>query len=251
MRKAVFITIRKDSTRLQNKALMVLMGQPVIQLVIKRARIAQKFDAIVVCTTDRPIDDDIAHYAELNGVSVYRGSLKDKLERWNGAAQKYGIDYVVTFDGDDLFTDPELLDKGADQIADNEFDFLESPKGLVPGAFTYAFSTTALKKVCEIKDTDDTEMMWTYFKDTGLFRCGCLKSIDKELFRDYRLTLDYEEDYAFFKAVYEHFKCANNDVPLKKILKYLDDNPEIANINMFRHVEFLENQKRKTKLITK
>ena len=86
--------------------------------------------------------------------------------------KEYGIDYIVTFDGDDLFCEPILLDMAADQIREGEYDFIEAPQGLICGAFTYAFTAKALAKVCGIKDSTDTEMMWTYFKDTGLFRTG-------------------------------------------------------------------------------
>ena len=66
-----------------------------------------------------------------------------------------------------------------------------------------------------------------------------------------RLTLDYEEDYVFFRTVFEHFDARKNEVPLTKIMKYLTDHPEIVAINAARQVDFLANQKRRTKLIIK
>ena len=234
MRKAIFITIRKDSSRLPNKAVREILGQPVI-----------------VCTTTREVDDEIEEVAVRNGAKVFRGSLNDKLERWNGAAREYNVDYIVTFDGDDLFCDPELLDMGAEQIEKRGLDFIESPDGLICGAFTYAFTSKALNKVCEIKGSDDTEMMWTYFKDTGLFKCGKLEGLEPIFYNDYRMTLDYPEDYEFFKTIFEHFDCRENEIPLREIAKYLGENPEISKINYFRQKEFLDNQKKKTKLVLK
>ena len=249
---AIFITIRMDSSRLPNKTMKKILGKPVIEHVIERAKQANRFDEIIVCTTEREIDDQIADIANRCMVGVYRGSLEDKLERWNGAAKEYGVDYIVTFDGDDLFCDPYLLDKGAEQITGNKYDFIEAPRGLICGAFTYAFTCEALRKVCEIKDTDDTEMMWTYFKDTGLFKTGYLENVEGIYFSDkIRLTLDYPEDFEFFTKVFEHFNCVDNDVPLKNIVAYLKKHPEIPEINIGRQQEFLDNQKRRTKLIVK
>ena len=37
-----------------------------------------------------------------------------------------------------------------------------------------------MRKVCEIKDTDDTEMMWVYFTDTGFFDVQNLENIPKD-----------------------------------------------------------------------
>ena len=252
MKTAIFITVRMDSSRLPNKTMKKILGKPVLEHIISRAKQATKFDEIIVCTTQREVDSQIAELAQGCGVKVYRGSLEDKLERWNGAAREYDVDYIVTFDGDDLFCDPYLLDKGAGQIAEGKYDFIELPKGLICGAFTYAFTSKALAKVCEIKATDDTEMMWTYFKDTGLFKTGYLQGVEDIYFSDeYRLTLDYPEDFKFFTKVFEHFNCINNDVPLKEIVAYFKEHPEIPKINIGRQQEFLDNQKMKTKLVLK
>lgn len=252
MKTAIFITIRMDSSRLPGKTMCAILGKAVLEHIVQRAKLAREFDEIIVCTTEREVDDQVARLADKLDVKVFRGSLEDKLERWNGAARAYDIDYIVTFDGDDLLCEPELLDMGAKQIRTGNYDFIEAPKGLICGAFTYAFTAKALKKVCEIKATDDTEMMWTYFKDTGLFRTGFLENVDDIYFSDeYRLTLDYPEDLDFFTKVFEHFDCVGNDVPLRDIVGYFKEYPAIPKINIGRQQEFLENQKRKTKLVLK
>ena len=63
-----------------------------------------------------------------------------------------------------------------------------------------------------------------------------------------RCTLDYPEDYEFFSKVFEHFDCSDNDVGLDRIVEYLNDHPEIPEINIGRHQEFLSNQKLHTHL---
>ena len=252
MKKGIFITIRKDSSRLPNKAVREILGHPVMELIIKRAKLAKNFDDVIICTTTRPIDDEIEEIAKRNGALVYRGSLRDKLERWNGAAKAFGIDYIVTFDGDDLFCEPKLLDMGAEQIETRGLDFIEAPQGLICGAFTYAFTAKALDKVCEIKASEDTEMMWTYFKDSGLFNTGVLENVPAIYFSDeIRSTLDYPEDFEFYTNIFEHFQCEENDVDLADIVKYLREHPEIAKINIGRQQEFLANQQAKMHLVLK
>ncbi len=249
MKRGIFITIRKDSSRLTDKAVREIYGSKVMEMIIKRAKLTTKFEEIIVCTTTRQIDDEIERISLNMGVKVFRGSLEDKLERWNGAAQKYGIDYIVTFDGDDLFCEPKLLDMGADQIINRDIDFIEAPEGLICGAFTYAFTAKALKRVCEIKDSNETEMMWTYFKDTGVFKTGILENVDDIYFsNDIRCTLDYQEDYDFFLNIFNHFDCKNNDVGLDEIVRYINEHPEVAQINISRQRDFLDNQARKTHL---
>lgn len=252
MKSALFITVRKDSSRLPNKAIRKILGCQVLELIIKRAKLATKFNEVIVCTTKREIDDEIVQIAEKNNALVFRGDLNDKLMRWLGAAEKYKIDYIVTFDGDDLFCEPALLDMGLEQLISHKLDFIEAPKGLICGAFTYAFTRKALKTVCDIKASTDTEMMWTYFKDTGIFKIGVLDNVEDIFFRDdIRCTLDYPEDLEFFTKILEYFQCKNNDISLKDIVEYINKNPDIAKINIHRQQEFLDNQRKKTHLVLK
>ncbi|MDP2932966.1 MAG: hypothetical protein Q8N81_02435, partial [bacterium] len=185
-------------------------------------------------------------------IDCFRGSLEDKLIRWNGAVEKFHVDYFVTVDGDDTFADPELIDLAIEQMLANPCDFLKIPRDLVCGGAEFCISSSALKKVCEIKDTSDTEMMWVYFTDTGLFDVRDLLVSDP-IFHNpkIRMTLDYPEDLEFFKRVFDEFNTDRNDIPLRKILELIARKPEIAEINFFRQEQFLQNQKNKTKLIVK
>lgn len=252
MKCAVFITVRSDSSRLPNKALLPILGKSTIEMVILRAKLVENAGTVVVCTTERPVDDGIVQIAERCGVQHFRGSLDDKLDRWLGAARKFNIDCFVTMDGDDLLCDPELMGIGIKQLASTDVDFVEAPEGLICGSFTYGIRTTALERVCTIKDTSDTEMMWVYFKGTGLFKISTLNVNDPVFYSPYiRMTLDYEEDFSFFRAIFEHFNCINNDVSLRGIVPFLKEHPEIIQLNAFRHHDWAVNQQKKTKLILK
>jgi len=231
---------------------MPILGKPTIEMVILRAKLVKTANTIVVCTTKRAIDDEIVKLAEKCGVECYRGSLEDKLERWMGASRQFNIDFFVTMDGDDLLCDPELMELGIKQMANSNIDFIEAPDGLICGAFTFAIKCDALQKVCEIKGTSDTEMMWTYFKDTGLFKTGALIQADQIFFdRDIRLTLDYQEDFDFFNAIFTAFDCKSNNVSLREIIPFLQSHPELIEINAFRHKDWAEGQRQKTKLVLK
>jgi len=191
MKKAIFITVRTGSTRLPKKALLEINRITTIEHLIERVKKSQKKDGIVLCTTELPEDDILVELAEKHGIEYFRGSEKDKLERWRGAAEKFGVEFFVTADGDDLFCEPELIDLAFQQYERNKPDFIEEKRKLVCGAFSYAIKTEALEKVCQIKDTNDTEMMWVYFTDTGLFRCEELEGVDSIYKRpEIRATLE-------------------------------------------------------------
>jgi len=252
MKDAIFITVRTNSQRLPEKCLLEIVGKPVIIHLINRVKRARRADGIVLCTTTNHKDDVLCDIAAKEGISFFRGSEKDKLERWRGAVEKYGVEFFVTADGDDLFCEPELIDLCFEQYQHTQADFIEG-KDIPCGAFTYGIKAEALKKVCEIKDTDETEMMWVYFNRTGRFRCEQLENVPEYLRRpEIRMTLDYKEDFKFFKNVIEHFyEYKKMDFNLQDVLAYLDAYPCVVKINEYRQQEFLENQKKKIKLVLK
>jgi spore coat polysaccharide biosynthesis protein SpsF len=250
MHKAIFITVRTGSTRLPRKALLdILPGTPTIVYLMRRVKTAKLADRVVLCTTELPDDDILCELASKEGVDFFRGSAEDKLERWRGAAEKYGVDCFVTADGDDVLCEPELLDLGLKQFTKPDApDFIEAPH-VACGAFTYGIKVSALKKVCEIKDSSQTEMMWVYFKETGLFKLALLEGADPVfLHPEIRLTLDYEDDFKFFKTVIDTFEAGPKPYGLRQILPYLVAHPEITAINAYLQEAFLENQRKKTNL---
>ena len=247
MNNGIFITVRTNSTRLPQKALMELSdGLTTIEYLIQRVKNSKKADNIILCTTNKSEDDILVDIAINNNINYFRGSVEDKLQRWLGAASKFSIDYIVTADGDDLFCEPKLIDYAFEQFEKNDSDFLMCT-GIICGAFTYGIKTNALMKVCQIKDSNKTEMMWVYFTDTGLFKVEELNNVAKKYFRDdIRMTLDYSEDLIFFKSVIDEAKNINNYLHLDDILNVIEENPKLKDINYFRQNDFLQNQKEKT-----
>lgn len=251
MQKAIFITVRTGSTRLPNKALLdILPGTPTIVYLIRRVKTVKSADRVILCTTEAREDDVLVEHARREGIDFFRGSAEDKLERWRGAARKFGVDCFVTADGDDVLCDPELLEVGLRQMsAPDAPDFIEAPH-VACGAFTYGIKVAALEKVCEIKDSNQTEMMWVYFKETGLFKLGRLDVTDPVfLHPEIRITLDYADDFKFFKTVIDHFEAAGpKPYGMRQITPWLLEHPEVTAINAYLQEAFLENQRKKTTL---
>lgn len=249
---AGFITVRTGSTRLPSKWDLKIRGRRMIEHIIDRAKLIKGMDKIVLCTSTDPSDNILEKIAIENNIDFFRGSLEDKLVRWKDAAAKFGVDYIITVDGDDPFFGTELIESAINQMKDDPCDFISLPVGLVCGGAEFCFSVDALNKVCQMKDTNDTEMMWVYFTKTGVFEVRDLEVKDVVYYSDVvRLTLDYIEDFNFFERVFEEFDTNKNNIPLKEIMELLKKKPEIAKINFFRQQEFLDNQKRKTKLVLK
>ena len=90
-------------------------------------------------------------------------------------------------------------------------------------------------------------MHWVYFEDTGLFNVEDLQNIPIEYKRnDIRMTLDYEDDLKFFTNIIEHFN--EQKFGLSEIIHYINNNKDVAEINLYLEKQWSANQKEKTNL---
>jgi len=228
------------STRLPKKAILKIKGKTVIEHLIDRLKTAKLPGLIVLCTSTHPDDEVLADIAEKNNIEYFRGSEEDKLGRFLGAAKKYNVDFIVSVDGDDIFCDPEFIDKTIETFIRTQADYITC-KDLPLGAASHGIKVDALEKICEIKDETDTEVYGGYFTEIGLFRVEYLDVEDHELRHpEIRMTLDYPEDYKFFKAVFDELYNLEKVFTLKEILTLLRKKPHIMEINKHLQERYAE-----------
>jgi spore coat polysaccharide biosynthesis protein SpsF len=232
MKTAVFIPVRIGSTRLPKKSLLQIKGKKVVEHLIERVKLSKTPDLIVLCTTKNPEDKILVEIAKRNKIEYFRGSEKDVLKRYLDAAIKYNVDFIVNVDGDDILCDPEFIDKAIRHFKSTDADFIKY-EGLPLGASPCGIKVDALRKVCELKAKTDTETGWgRYFTDTRLFKVECLRVKNRKLRHpEIRMTLDYPEDYEFFKLIFDRLYKKNRMFTLREVLDLLEKEPDIANIN--------------------
>jgi len=191
MKTAVFLSIREKSTRLPKKVLLEIKGKTVTEHLIDRLKTAKQPDIVVLCTSINSRDAPLVEIAKKCGIRYFRGSEDDKLDRYLNAAQKYGVDFMIIVDEDDIFCDPEFIDKTIEMYKKTMADFIYCPD-LPLGASASGIKLDALKIVCDIKAESDTEVWGGYFLNTGLFKVVKLEVDDPDLRHpEVRMTLDY------------------------------------------------------------
>src|SRR5581483_9262242 len=100
-----------SSSRLPGKALLPILGQPMLGRQIDRIRRARGLDAIVVATSADATDDPIAALCAAAGVRCVRGSLDDVLDRFHLAIAGSDARTIVRLTGDCPFADPTVIDR--------------------------------------------------------------------------------------------------------------------------------------------
>jgi spore coat polysaccharide biosynthesis protein SpsF len=251
MKTAIFLSVREKSTRLPKKVLLEIKGKTVTEHLIDRLKTAKQPDIIVLCTSINPRDATLVEIAQKCGIRYFRGSEDDKLDRYLNAAQEYGVDFMIIVDGDDIFCDPEFIDKTIEMYEKTNADFIYCPD-LPLGASASGIKLDALKIVCDIKAESDTEVWGGYFLNTGLFKVVKLKVDDPDLRHpEVRMTLDYQEDFDFFRAVFNHLYKPGEVFSLKEIMMLLREHPEIIDMNKGMQEAYLQNLDKHTKISIK
>jgi spore coat polysaccharide biosynthesis protein SpsF len=136
------ILARSDSRRLTRKVLQPLRGIPLMSYVLQRAQHISGLSSLVLATTDRPIDDDLADYVQRQGVAVYRGDADDVARRTLDCARAYDADYFVRLNGDSPFLDPALIDDGIRSCQEHQVDLVTN---LIGRTFPYGISVEIIR----------------------------------------------------------------------------------------------------------
>lgn len=230
MRIGFSITVRMKSTRLQKKAMLKINGREILAIMIERLRLCKLLDEIIVATSINKDDVILCDLAKRENVRCFRGSEDDVLERLYLAGMKYKIDYLLNLTADCPLVAFDFIEKMVEKYKESNADLITISK-LPHGFYFWGMKMPALKKVIEIKKGNDTEVWIRYFTDTGLFKLADVE-VPKEFQRaNYRLSVDYREDYEFFKALFGEMGRDTHLKPTKDIINFLDAHPEIVKIN--------------------
>lgn len=231
MKVGFVITARMKSTRLKKKLTLKILDREIIAWMIDRAKLYFDDSEIVIATSNNPQDDVLEEIANRENIKIFRGHEEDVVLRLYNAALDNGFDFFINITGDcPLFGFDYVKDiveihktKNADMVTSLDF-----PHGI----FTYGIKTDAFKQVIALKSTEQTEVWGDYFyNNPNLFKVEKLEAPEHQRRSNYRLTLDYQEDFVFFETLYNHFGKDTYKTSSDDIIKYLDDNPSVVEIN--------------------
>jgi spore coat polysaccharide biosynthesis protein SpsF (cytidylyltransferase family)/predicted dehydrogenase len=197
---------------------------------IDRLKLAQRVDEIVVCTSANPQDDPLVELAVREGIGFFRGDEEDVIKRLAEAATAFDADFVLNITADCPFSDPMYADRIVEALETTGADLVRA-LDLPHGAYSYGIKASALRQVVEIKDDEATEVWGRYFTDTDIFSLYDLPVEPRHRQPLLRMTLDYPEDFEFFKAVFDHLYQPDRVFRLDEILELLDRHPEIVDLN--------------------
>jgi spore coat polysaccharide biosynthesis protein SpsF len=244
------IQARMASSRLPGKVLKNINNHPMLYWVLSRAGRSEKIDEMVVATTLDDSDDPVAEWCQYNNTHCFRGNTFDVLDRYYQAAKKFQADVVVRLTADCPLIDPKLIDDVLDAFFENNVDFGANrlpppftrtyPIGLDIEVASFKALTEAWKKA-KLPFEREHVMPYLYaIKDR--YNILVLEADNDHGSR--RWTVDTPEDLEFMRALYKK-PGYQIDFPWKEVLKFLDENPDLEQINAdIAHKTFFDVDKR-------
>jgi spore coat polysaccharide biosynthesis protein SpsF len=238
-RPIALVTVRVGSSRLNRKCLMEFGDGNVLEHVLARAH-HFGFQPLVA-TTEHADDDVVQTIAAHQDAWCFRGSEKDKLQRWADACDAFGVKAFHTVDADDPFFDGDLGHKSLELLKSGGYDIVYPSETAYLASMGYSIASDVIRRACAIKTTDDTEMMWYHVEKVEALKKTTFETPDARL-RNVRLTLDYEEDYWLLRSV---LRMLGPNAGWKEVEQLFVDNPRLTEVNWFRNEAWKAGQEAK------
>ncbi len=234
-RVVVIAQARMGSTRLPGKVLLDLAGRPMVEHVLRRARLIPGVDAVALATTTRAEDDALASRCSADGwAPVHRGPADDVLERYRLAAEAERADIVVRVTADCPLLSPavsglvvrRLLDAGGALDYVSNTRTRSYPRGLDTEVFTIAALRAAAADALAADEREHvTPFIW---RRPERFRMA--EVADARDRSALRWTVDTPADFALASRIHEALR-GREDFTYEDVLAVLERHPDWSNLN--------------------
>ncbi len=245
MKTGIFITARMGSTRLPEKHLLKINGREIMGYLV--SRIIHEFSSeiksnevlVVIVTGNR--NTNFKFETSFKESLVFYGDDDNIPKRHLEAAEFYGIDLIVSVDGDDILCSPNAM-REVYNILNEGYVFVKT-NGLPLGLNVWGYSTSFLKESLKKNNYSKLETGWG-----RIFNQTNLKTINFNIKNDdfLRFTLDYKADLDFFTEI---IKQSDIDILTIKDDQLIDlvINKNIYKKNMSIAKEYWKNFKKNIK----
>jgi len=232
---SAIIQARMGSSRMPGKALVRLVGEPVLARVIRRVRQAGSIDRVFVATTDAPSDAPIADLCDTLGVGVFRGSEDDVLERYRLAARHFAAEVVLRVTADNPLLGPDVVDFAAAQhfAAGADFTSTYHSKTFPNGTVVSLFTVEVLEHLAALEVPRAVREHIVTGIDTvrEAFAVQVLDAPAAWHRYDLRYCIDDDDDFKVVRHIIEHFADQGIEPDTSDIIRYLDEHQAVRGLN--------------------
>ncbi len=240
-----------SSTRLPGKVLKNIPNSDLtmIELMVNRARKSMLSDEVIVATTTEPTDDPLCDRLKNKNINFYRGSEENVLRRVLNTAKSNNVDIIVEVTGDCPILDHTIIDQSIGFFLKQKTEYVGNTcisNAYPRGMDVKVFSTKTLEKVNSLtQNPDDLEHVSLFiYNNRDIFQCTPLPAPKFKVHPKTRLTVDYLED---LELVLKIIEAKGVDCSFEQIVKLLESNPELMQINGNLNVSYINDNTRNQK----
>ena len=221
------VQARMNSSRFPGKVLARINNTPLLEILLKRLKMAKNLDQILIATSEKKSDNPLVKLAENLGFKCFRGDEQNVLDRYLKASKFAEADIIVRITGDCPLVDAKLVDQAVKMFIENRPDYLSNtdPPTFPDGLDIEVFNRKSLIKAFQNqRSSKDSEHVTPFIRESNLFVKNNLKNSEDN--SHIRLTVDEVIDLEVIENIFSHFK-PDIHFDLEQILEYKKNNVEV------------------------
>lgn len=233
MKVVGIIQARMGSTRLPQKVLMEVNGEPLLGRIIMRLKAVGSLDAIIVATSTDPADKAIVDLAGRYGVESFLGSENDVLARFVGAVEHLEVETILRATGDNPLVDPGITQEIISRHIEYSSDYTVM-EGLPLGVTPEVVSKKALLLADSILDkkSPHREHVTSFIRERhDLFNTQIIKAPTHLSRPSWRLTVDTREDLRLIREIFGRLDKQEGMFTILDVVRLLDANSQFLQMN--------------------
>lgn len=225
------VACRMKSSRLKEKALLLIHGVTAVERCLRNCLQMPHVDVVVLATSTLDEDSILEGCTAGDLAKFWRGDPDDVIRRYLGACDHHGIDVVVRVTADCPVVSPEITDFLLRSHFETGADYT-APRSCAVGSSPEIYNAEALRRVISLLGkADHSEYMTWYMRNNAdIFKVNIV-DLPLELQRDYRLTLDYQEDLKMFNRLYSVLNEKGLAPTLVNVFSVLDEDASMSQLN--------------------
>ena len=231
---AAVIQARMGSTRFPGKVLHPLAGTPMMEHIINRLLQVTEIEKVMLAIPDLPSEKPLEDLGRRCGIEILKGPENDVLGRFILAGEILEAENLLRVCGDDPFIDLALVRSLIRLHLERKADYTITPVAIPLGTGTELVRLSALRRVAgQTSQPIYREHVTTYFHDHPgeftLAHAPCPRYLQN---KNYRLTMDAEQDLLLADQLYRLFSSPSSPViDMEQVIEHLDRHPQLALLN--------------------
>ncbi len=229
---AAVIACRVNSSRLYAKPLQLIGKYTILELLLKQIKQSSYIDEVVLAISENRGNEPFVDFAKKNNIKFIRGDDNDVLQRLIKAAKLVNADILFRATADCPYIYWNGIDHLIQKHISGKFDLSFYEK--IPLGSCYEIINLNSLEISHKKGSSrHRSELVTLFMNENQKKFKINRILPPKIFQrpEVRITVDSPQDLWVARIIHEQLGKGIKPISLKKIIKFLDNNPEITQIN--------------------